>query len=175
MTARARANGIGDGTEFVRPAVGQRPTREERDKGKRKVRGSTLKVSVEKPQRYMDGGTYEELFDAVAKNANFICAGIRLGYHHECHWQFDACHLVDQQHLGENHPALSDPDICIYACRLVHNWIDKWHGPLLNVRERERLRMMAGVDFEDAVYRHGLQKEADRKIKGATPTAGGER
>lgn len=167
MTSHARKSGIGDGTEFVRPAVGQRPTREERDKGKRKVRGSTLKVSVEKPARYMDGDTMQALVDAVAKRDNFECIGHRLGYDHECHPSKEALHLVDQRTLGKKHPALNDPDICVYGCRLLNNWLDEWHGPLVNVRERKRLRMIAGVDFEDAVYRHGLQVEADRKFEGS--------
>ena len=163
----ARNSGIGNGTEFDRPPVTQRPTREERDKGKRKIPGSTLRVSTDKPRRYMDAPTMVGLIDAVAKRDNFECIGHRLGYDHECHESKEALHLVDQRSLGKNHPALDDPDICVYGCRLLNNWLDEWHGPLVNVRERLRLRVFAGERFEAAVYKYDLQSAADRKFNGA--------
>jgi hypothetical protein len=153
---------------FDRPPVGQRPTREERDKGKRKVFGSTLKASTEKPRRYTDSDDMGELVEKVAKRDNFICVGHRLGYDHECHSSKEALHLVDQKHLGRNHPALTDPDICVYGCRLLNNWLDEWHGPLVNVRERRRLRDLAGETFEVAVHKYGIQAAADRKFNGAS-------
>lgn len=157
-----------------RGAPGQRPTREERDAGKRKIYGSTLKVSTKqkdgrtKSGRYIEAPAMEALLEAVAKRDNFICVGHRLGYDHECHESKEALHGVDQKHIGAGHPALTDPDICVYGCRLLNNWLDEWHGPLVNVRERKRFRELLGQTFEDAVYKHGLQVEADRKFNGAS-------
>lgn len=149
-------------------------SREERKGGKVKVRGSSLRVDPKKklktagkPERYMDGDSMQALVEAVAKRDGFTCIGDRLGYDHECHPSKEALHLVDQRTLGHDHPALTDPDICVYGCRLLNNWLDEWHGPLVNVRERVRLRAFAGDRFEAAVFKYDLQVEADRKFEGA--------
>lgn len=166
----AKKNGIGVPD---RPPVGQRPSREERDKGRRKVPGSTLRVRTDKDNgrtktgRYMEADSMVALIEAVAKRDNFICIGQRLGYDHECYGEMQALHCVDQKVLGVNHPALDDPAICVYGCQLLNNWLDNWRGPLVNVSERLRFRDKLGIEFEDAIYKYGLEVEADRKFKGA--------
>ncbi|MGB1582909.1 MAG: hypothetical protein ACPHCI_03890 [Solirubrobacterales bacterium] len=168
MTAKSNGIGIPE-----RPPVGQRPTRKERDQGKRKVRGSTLKVSTQKKEgrtksgRYIEQENMQELIEAVAKRDGFTCIGARLGYEHECRGQMQALHCVDQKTLGANHPALTDPAISVYGCQLLNAWLDNWRGPLVNVAERQRFREKLGVEFEDAVYRHDLELAADRKFLGA--------
>lgn len=154
-------------------APGQRPTREQRDQGKRKVPGSTLKTST-KPKpgrtatgRYLDAERMVALIEAVGKRDGFVCIGTRLGYKHDCHGEMQALHCVDQKQMGVGHPGLDDPDLCVYGCGLLNAWLDNWRGPLVNVRERVRLRAYLGERFEAAVYRHGLQVEADRKFEGA--------
>ena len=157
-----------------RAAVGQRPTREERDRGKRKVWGSTLKTSTEKKEgrtksgRYMEAPVMVELIEAVGKRDGFVCIGTRLGYDHNCIGDGQALHCVDQKQMGVNHAGLNDPDLCVYGCGLLNNWLDEWHGPLVNKRERARFRTFLGERFEAAIYKHDLAAEADRKFQGAS-------
>lgn len=61
----------------------------------------------------------------------------------------------------------TDPDLCVYGCRLIHHWFDRWRGCFVNVRQRNELREFAGDVFEAAVFKYGLEAEADRKFEGA--------
>lgn len=149
-------------------------SREERRGGKVKVRGSSLRVDPKKqlktagkPERYLDQDTYLALLEAVAKRQGFVCVGVLMGIDHECDPECDAMHLVDQQTLGKGHPALDDPDLCVYGCRLIHHWFDHWRGCFVNVRQRVELREFAGDLFEAAVFKYDLQVAADRKFEGA--------
>jgi hypothetical protein len=163
-------------TPFQRPPVGQRPTREEREaaSGKVKVKGSTLKMNPKKglksaggSNRYLDEDSYVALLEKVARRDNFVCFASRFDPAHNCIEPFDAAHLVAQRDLGHNHPALDDPAICLYACRLAHTQLDNWQGPFVNVAARDRIRFIAGTEFEDAVWKYDLAVLADRFFGGA--------